>query len=101
VSSDAHGIPGETTMSATQKVFGHVLDVVEPVQRRDDDDQFFGFIMSEQNEKLYFQSRDVRCRRPLQPREVKHKVVTFDVVPQNAHSMRKAVNIDLLSEAAE
>lgn len=85
----------------TQKVLGHVFDVVEPVKRRSDDGAFIGFIVSDQNEKLFFHSNDMRCRRPLQPREVKNRVVTFDVVPQAAHSMRKAINIDFLSGASE
>ncbi len=88
-------------MSETQKIFGHVHDVVEPVFRRSDDGCFIGFIVTDENEKLFFHSNDLRCRRPLQPREFKNRVVTFDVVPQHAHSMRKAVNIDLLSGAAE
>jgi hypothetical protein len=88
-------------MPATQKVLGHIHDVIEPFRRRPGDDTFVGYIVSNENEKLFFHSNDVRCRRPLQAREIKNKVVTFDVVPQNTHSMRKAVNIDLLSGAAD
>ena len=83
-------------MPETQKIFGHVHDVVEPLVRRKDDGCFVGFIVTDENEKLFFYSNDLRCRRPLQPREFKNKIVIFDAVQQSAHAMRKAINIDLL-----
>ena len=86
-------------MQTTQKTIGHIRDVVEPVVRKSDDGCFIGFIVTDENEKLFFHSNDLRCRRPVQAQQIKNKIVTFDVVPQHQHAMRKAINIDLLSGA--
>ena len=83
----------------TDKVLGHVHDVVEPVHRLRADGQFVGFIVSERSEKIFFHSNDLRCRRPLRADDLKNRVVVFDAVAQERHTMRKAVNIDLLSGA--
>jgi hypothetical protein len=88
-------------MPTIQKVRGHVHDAKIPLRLRKSEPYFIGYIVSEHNETLFFESRDVRCRRPLHVHEIKNQLVTFDVVQQDTHSMRKAVNIDLLSGAAE
>jgi hypothetical protein len=85
----------ESLNTETEKLVGCVFDVIEPSVRRQDEG-FYGFIVTNADEKLYFHCRDLRCGRPRAARQFKNKIVIFDAVQQSAHAMRKAINIDLL-----
>lgn len=87
-------------MSA-EKAVGQIFEVIEPAVLRDASDGFFGFIMSNVNETLYFQRRDLRCEASLTAREAQGSLVSFEIVPQKQHAMRKAVNIEIISGATE
>ena len=86
----------EALNTETEKLVGCVFDVIEPSLRRRHEG-FYGFIVTNADEKLYFHCRDLRCEPPSAARQFKNKIVIFDAVKQSAHAMRKAINIDLLS----
>lgn len=82
------------SMNRTAKLVGIVKNVIVPRQG----DNVRGFIATNAGETIFFNFGDLRTHLP--PEKALEKIVSFDVVPQTAHQMRRAVNIDLLSEVA-
>jgi hypothetical protein len=83
-----------------QKLVGHVRDVIQPRKPKDGERSFYGFIVSEENEKLYFHCRDLRFGWGDPSASLINKVVAFEAIQTPPHEMRQAVNIEIISGAA-
>jgi hypothetical protein len=82
------------------KLVGHVRDVIQPRKPKDGEGSFYGFIVSEENEKLYFHCRDLRAGWGDSGTALINKVVAFEAIHTPPHEMRQAVNIEIISGAA-
>lgn len=83
-----------------EKLVGHVEDVIEPRRPKDETARFHGFIISANNEKLYFSCRDLRSPWSDAAKLLINKVVAFDAIKTPPHEIRQAVNIEIISGAA-
>jgi hypothetical protein len=87
-------------MTTKLKLVGHVRDVIEPRRPRSGDSRFYGFIVSDANEKVYFRADDLRTRWHAPAAELINKIVAFEAITTPPHEMRQAVNIEIISGAA-
>ena len=87
-------------MARKQKLVGHVRDVIEPRRRKQGDARFYGFIVSDANEKVYFRADDLRSIWHAPAAELINKIVAFEAITTPPHEMRQAVNIEIISGVA-
>ena len=88
-------------MTPAAKKVGHVKDVIEPRKpRQDGGARFYGFILSDDNEKLYFECHNLRSAWNRPASTLINKVVAFEAIDTPPHVMRQAVNIEIISGAA-
>lgn len=87
-------------MQRTNKIVGHVRDVIEPRRQKQGGARFYGFIVSDHNEKVYFRADNLRIDWQAPAVELINKLVAFEAVTTPPHSMRQAVDIEIISGAA-
>jgi hypothetical protein len=62
--------------------------------------QFYGFIVSEDNETIYFRCGDLQRGWHAPATALINRVVAFETISTPPHDMRQAVNIEILSGEA-
>ena len=100
MSATSESSNGAVIDKPTKRIVGHVLDVIEPRKQRDGGSRFFGFILSDKNEKFYFRCADLLNNWPSPATQLVNKIVAFEAIVTPPHEMRQAVNIDIISGVA-